>query len=289
MFRPGNLGHLGRLGLVAASAYAQSVIVSQAYDPHYANVSLLLHGDGADNGTVFTDNSPTPKTVTAYGNARISTDQSRFGNSSMLLPGGSSHISAANSTDFDFGTQPFTIEMHVRVTTFSNYLTLVSRRISPVYEPYEFSIDGSGNPRLLLESLAKNTWAVIGTFSGIQLSLNTWHHIALTGDGSVLRCFRDGVLSDTTYTYSGVATGSTPLYIGSGGDGTLVGNIDDLRITKGVARYTESFTPPAAAFPNYGQPVYVQHVEVIASASTPLGAASAYAQSVIANVSGVTM
>jgi len=237
-------------------------------DPNYNSVSLLLHFDGANDSTSFVDNSPTPKTVTAYGNARISTDQSRFGNSSMLSPGGSSHISAANSTDFDFGTQPFTIEMHVRVTTFSNYPTLVSRRISPIYEPYELYLDESGNPRLVLESLAKNNWAVIGIFSGIQLSLNTWHHIALTGDGSVLRCFRDGVLSYTTYTYSGVATGSTPLYIGRGGEGSLVGNIDDLRITKGIARYTANFTPPAAAFPNgVPQPPVIAY----ASAVSPLG------------------
>ena len=80
-----------------------------SYDPHYANVSLLLHGDGADNGTVFTDNSHSPKTVTAYGNAKTSTAQSKFGGSSIFFDGNGDYLVSPSNSAFQFGTGDFTI------------------------------------------------------------------------------------------------------------------------------------------------------------------------------------
>jgi hypothetical protein len=56
-------------------------------DPQFGSVSLLLHGDGTNGSTTITDNSPTPKTVTAVGNAQISTAQSKFGGASILFDG----------------------------------------------------------------------------------------------------------------------------------------------------------------------------------------------------------
>lgn len=285
MFRPGNLGHLGRLGLVAASAYAQSVIVSQAYDPHYANVSLLLHGDGADNGTVFTDNSPTPKTVTAYGNAKISTAQSKFGGASCNFPGSSTDYAIIpTSSDFAFGTGDFTIEAWLYIPTgiSGSYAAICDIRATP---------QGNNSTLFKINSsrqLGYYSASEINTTSSVPLA--TWTHVAICRSSGTTRLFIDGVLGATA-TDNDDKT-SRHCYIGRVYDNAhpaFSGYIDDLRITKGVARYTESFTPPAAAFPNYGQPVYVQPVEVIASASTLLGAASAYAQSVIASLSGATL
>ena len=56
-------------------------------DPLFNNVSLLLHGDGTNGFTTITDSSPTPKTVTAVGNAQISTAQSKFGGAVLRLMG----------------------------------------------------------------------------------------------------------------------------------------------------------------------------------------------------------
>jgi hypothetical protein len=57
-----------------------SVPVDPNTDPNFANVSLLLYGNGINGSTSITDNSPSPKTVTAVGNAQISTaKQSKFG------------------------------------------------------------------------------------------------------------------------------------------------------------------------------------------------------------------
>lgn len=229
-------------GVLLASATSSDGIPPPG-DEHYQQVSLLLRLDN------LLDSSPRPKTITASGNAQISTAHSQYSGSSLSVSGGNDYLSTPSSTEFDFGTQPFTIEMWVRAASFGGVPTILSRRIGAVYTPYELRLDGGGNPVLWLSNAAQNSWALFGTFSGASLSLSTWHHLAITGTGSTLRCFRDGVMSPTTHAYNGMATGSTPLYLGRGGDGSFVGNIADLRITKGVARYTANFAPPTAAFP----------------------------------------
>jgi hypothetical protein len=64
--------------------------------------------------------------------------------------------------------------------------------------------------------------------------------------------FIDGVLVSSATLAGALTTNANPVYIGARSDGTgaLNGRIDDLRITKGVARYTANFTPPTAPFPN---------------------------------------
>jgi hypothetical protein len=88
-------------------------------------------------------------------------------------------------------------------------------------------------------------------------SAGTWYHVAVTRSGNTFKLFRNGVQNGSTVTNSNScpATASTgALYVGSdvgGGFGNWNGYIDDLRITKGYARYTTNFTPPTQAFPTY--------------------------------------
>ena len=82
--------------------------------------------------------------------------------------------------------------------------------------------------------------------------VDTWHHVAFTRLGTSYNVWVDGV-SSATSTFSGLSGASGTSYIGYRGSDTielLDGRIDDLRITKGVCRYTGAFTPPTAAFPD---------------------------------------
>ena len=95
------------------------------------------------------------------------------------------------------------------------------------------------------------TVALLTSTNGIVGS--GWKHVAITRSGNTWRLFIDGVL-EATATWSGsVHTAAQKAYIGgdpwSGADG-LKGQIDELRITVGQARYTAAFTPPPAPFPN---------------------------------------
>ena len=91
------------------------------------------------------------------------------------------------------------------------------------------------------------------TFGSISTSAGSWHHLAITRSGTTLRGFVDGtqIGSDITSSLSFDAYNTDPLRIGFGNDGRgnfyWDGYMSDIRITKGLARYTANFTPPTSA------------------------------------------
>jgi hypothetical protein len=221
-------------------------------DLNRSNVSLLLHGDGANGSTTIIDNSPSPKTVTAEGNAQISTVQSKFGGASIAFDGTGDRVSVANNAALDFGTGDFTVECWVR-----SIAALTSYSLQFAH------ICGKGN------GVAGGTYALtfyqskIVFFSNISLAKsststltnNTWYHFAICRSGSTLKLFVDGMEeysgTDTTnYTSSQSFNAGDRQASDLSGQFPLNGYIDDLRITKGIARYTANFTPPTAPFPD---------------------------------------
>jgi hypothetical protein len=93
--------------------------VSGPTDPYFSNVSLLLHGDGTNGSTTIVDSSASPKTLTAFGNAQISTAQSKFGGSSIAFDGTGDYLSISSSNDLTLGTSDFTLETWARLATVS--------------------------------------------------------------------------------------------------------------------------------------------------------------------------
>jgi hypothetical protein len=212
-------------------------------DPFRSQVSLLLHGDGANGSTTITDSSPSPKTVIAVGNAQISTAQSKFGGSSIAFDGSGDYLTLPAGTSLAFGTGNFTVE------------TWVYPVVSPVTY---YLIDARNAAQTNAWALIKNGFSVEwfaggASFTGFALNeTNTWVHVAVSREGTSLRFFKDGVLTHTSTDSTNYSVSPTISYIASRFNATeqLNGYIDDLRITKGVARYTANFTPPAAPFPD---------------------------------------
>ena len=221
-----------------------------AGDVNYASVSLLLHCDGTNGSTTFTDNSPTPKTVTANGVAQISTAQSKWGGASAIFSSGGS-LTLASDAAFGFGTGDLTIEAWVYLTgnAVAGGNTICDFRASAAASPWVFNIVNTGAGNKIGTYLSTSPDVSSGTN---YVSLNTQTHVAITRASGVWRVFIAGVEVGTA-TNAGNLGSSNALTIGNvvGGTGTtanLPGHLDDLRITKGVARYTGNFTPPAAAF-----------------------------------------
>lgn len=215
------------------TAYAFAVVGG---DPHYSKVVLGLHMDGANAGTAFVDTAG--KTVTAT-NATTSTTQFKFGTAASFT-GAASYLTVANHADFDFGSGDFCIEFFVRPATVSAVKGFLAKRTSnATFAPFVIRMDATSH--VVAESSLNGTTFGVSITSAATLSATTWYHIAYTRSGNVFTLYIDGTASGTPVTLSGaLTTNADVVVIGSadtGGSLQLDGYIDDLRITKGAARY----------------------------------------------------
>lgn len=218
-------------------------------DPFYANVSLLLHCDGTNGSTSFPDNSPAPKTVTAAGNAQVTTARAKFGNGSAAFDGTGDRLDIASSSAFDLNAGPYTIEFFVWFNSRAASARMVVLEGSA--QSYGIILTGTGGNDLAVNLFGgANALLATGALTGKTAQ---WVHIAHTSDGTTRRLFVDGILL-ATGTNRAVPLGNCSIGIGGNtvrfAQTNLNGNIDELRVTKGVARYTANFTPPTEPFPN---------------------------------------
>lgn len=217
-------------------------------DSSFANVSVLLHMEGA---ATTTDSSPSPKTVTINPGAALSSSGAKFGAKGLQPSSGgasvASHADFALPGDFTFECWFYVISFTPSMASLFNIGSYSSGALFRVRSSIiELYINGANN----------NVSATVTT--------GAWHHVAWSRSSGTVRVFLDGALAGS-YTSSGsIPAGNLLVGVSqhSGGE-YLNGYIDELRLTKGVARYTAAFTPPSAPFPN------------TASSSTPaLGAYS---------------
>ena len=240
---------------------------------------LMLHADGSDQGTSFTDSSTTPKTVTntesydsytklmlhmegsgnsfvdsaaskavtTNGDVSQTTAQFKFSSKSGVFDGTGDYLSLADSDDWNFGSGDFTIDCWVRFNGNSGSQVMIGHGglhgISSV-NGWEISYGWAAN-RFIFYDFNGSANLYLETTSWIP-SLNTWYHIAVVRNGNTVTAYVDGT-SIVSQTFTGSITNSTyALRIGSGYDGIyfLNGYLDEVRISKGIARWTSNFTPP---------------------------------------------
>jgi hypothetical protein len=209
-------------------------------DPYWANVSALLHMDGADGSTTFTDEKG--HTFTANGNAQIDTAQSKFNGASGLFDGTGDYLDSAASADWGFGAGNWTVEAWVRPAVSSGTQGLFESRVGGAVGVGIYTHVGSNGLVLTDNS------AIIA--QGAALTAGVWTHIAVARSGTTVRGFRNGTL-DWSVTDSRTYAASPAIRIGADTTPSAYnGHIDELRITKGVARYTTNFTPATFSFLN---------------------------------------
>lgn len=225
-----------------------------ATDSYYANVSLLLHGDGANNSTVFTDASAAPKAVTRVGAAKISTAQSKFGGAAMSFDGTSDYLTVATHDDFEFGAGDFTEECFIYLTSLATAMVINKRANSSIYSGVNIYV--SAGSAGAVASYDGSTWSV-NLLSAAILSVNTWYHLALVRAGNAYTLYVNGSSAAGASAAGSVHANTSALTIGGTLNGAFCfpGYIDEVRITKGVARYTATFTPPTTAFGSTGYSV----------------------------------
>ncbi|TGR05406.1 LamG domain-containing protein [Mesorhizobium sp. M4B.F.Ca.ET.190.01.1.1] len=224
-------------------------------DPYWGNVVLLCGFEGTDGATTTSDESQAPHALTFVGNAQIDTAQSKFGGSSLLLDGTGDNVTAADSADWDLSDangDQFTIEMWIRATVGNTTQYLISSTGSVGNWGWWFSFNDSKLRFLYSPNGTTPTTTV--SYASPNMSLNAWHHVAVDKDATgKIRLYVDGAMvgSDTPANSAFFNT-TAVLSIGSAASASYFnGWIDELRITKGVARYANDagYTVPTAAFP----------------------------------------
>nr|WP_277399856.1 LamG domain-containing protein [Pseudoxanthomonas sp. LH2527] len=208
-----------------------------------------MHFDGTDGATVFTDVKG--RVWTAQNSARIETDYSKFGgasgwfeNTPSIGSENGSRISTPDHADLRFGTGDWTVEGWFRPQTPVVGFGAFFRKGQNTTDGLQLAVmPGQLNLR------ANGT---TDTTVGVSLSTSDFSHVAFVRDGGTVRFFVNGTqVGSASRSFNHTST--DPLLLGSvTGDARYAykGMMDDLRITKGVARYTANFPPPTAPFPN---------------------------------------
>lgn len=225
-----------------------------ALDPYWSNVSLLLHFDGGDGSATFVDSGPLSLAVTRGSPAVQRATPARFGPSSLDATGNGGFARVSSNTPFQFGSGDFTVEAWVYPNEAAGADTsIVCKWANGGQLGWYMARDSLG--RL---AFYYSTNGTTGVFPGASIGMATgsWSHVAVARQGANLRFFINGVLGGThNIGTASIFNSAAPLTVSNDSQSPLLnqrfrGAIDDLRITKGVARYTAAFTPPDAPFPN---------------------------------------
>jgi hypothetical protein len=217
-----------------------SALGSTTGDVYFPQTKLLLPFDGANGATTTSDLSNTNRTVTFYGTAQLSTAQSKFGGSSLLLDGNSDYLTVPHVSS-DIVTE-LTLETWFK-TSSSAFQTLIGSWNQTSNTGSYIQMDG-GTPNGGVNGSYQITSSSGGYADG------NWHHVALTRNTSnLVTLWLDGVSKATTTDSTALPT--SPFYIGRLAHSSIIryfdGYLDDVRWTPSVCRYTSNFTPPTSA------------------------------------------
>jgi hypothetical protein len=233
-------GYISGLRVIKGSAIAPTITSPPT---NIANTSLLCN---FTNAGIF---DQTAKNILeTVGDAKVSTAQYKYGTGSMVFDGNGDGLFVPYNPNLAMSGN-FTIEFWINFTSKTGYQTIYS---------FGYGISGdiilqTGNGDGKIVVYTGNPSTAVATDSGSTVNTSQWYHIAVVRNGSTITIYRDGVSvgSGTSATAHNPSTAST-LIIGGGSNSGFNnyyfnGYIDDLRVTKGYARYTSNFTPPTSA------------------------------------------
>jgi hypothetical protein len=193
-------------------------------------------------------------TMETVGDAKLSTAVSKFGGSSMSFDGTGDYLKAPFNPAYSLPGD-FTVETWIYLTsaagTGNQTIASFGYNNSTGAGPWGFYLNGNGPYTLYFNSTPGNK----ASTTTVAIPINTWTHVTYCRTGSTGRFFVNGTIVGTAiadaFTYSGT---TESLFVGIMSDASsapLYGYLDDLRITKGVARYTSNFTPPTTEFKTF--------------------------------------
>lgn len=222
-------------------------------DPYYSSVVYLARYD--DN---LIDEKAVTTSVTKSGSAALTQAQSKFGGWSLNKPSGASFLTlaAANNTQFAMGTGDFTVEYWIRFT--SNPAN--NNNFGGFCLNKQVNGTPGGSWSIYQGSTSLATWSV-GWYDGNvsffqshtnRLTAGTWYHVAYSRVSGTIYIAVNGVVENKGTMSRSIATaGGSFLGTNHYNEYNFAAHYDEVRVTKGVGRYTSNFTAPTTRFPNY--------------------------------------
>ena len=238
-FRPGALTTstppvAAKQWVTSATTFAAGTLSVAEVDPYFSQVSLLLHFEGANNSTTFTDSGPLGLTVTAEYYAKITTADFAIGNSCYECSNVYNQLALPSNNALTLNGD-FTLEWRAKHTSLSG-------------KQQYFCQFTTSNIQIAYESSGLFFYPPNTARTPFNLNANTWYALAISRSNGTLYWFVNGTLQGSVAdsTNYDLSQGNIARYGGQ----NMLGLIDEVRITKGVARYTSNYTVRTAPFPN---------------------------------------
>ena len=171
----------------------------------------------------------------------------KFGDMCAYFDGSTSYLTAADSPDWDFGTSDFTIDWwEYRFDNNAGWASM-SRDATVTYPAFQLGRSDGANLLVDMSSNGTSNDIASGKTMG-TITTGQFVHLAVVRSGNTFYTFKNGVQQDTWTSSASLVASSSVLYVARHGSNYMDGTIDELRISKGVARWTANFTPPTAAY-----------------------------------------
>ena len=200
-----------------------------------ANTKLLMHFDG--------DRSSSAHELTVTGSPYLSASETQF-DGSMKFDGSNDIITIPDSEDWALGDL-FTIDLWAYITT-GNKVNYMVTQEADTNNKWAFGVNATN--KLTWNMKTGGTWSTPEPVSTSSVAIGSWIHLAVTNDSTNIRIFAGGVLFGT-FSSRTIPDMASVLTIGGGYDAwQYTGYLDEVRVSKGIARWTEAFTPPTSPY-----------------------------------------
>ncbi|ADO99872.1 baseplate wedge initiator [Prochlorococcus phage P-HM2] len=255
-----NVTYTSGSGTISSSNVTYKKAVGRGVVASNDGTYVFITGKGT--GEFVTTTKPT-KVTSRFGDSQLDTAQKKFGTASILLDGTEDNVKVPTDEDFGFGSANWCLEAFIRPGSVTGTQRIFDLR------------DGSATdtaPTMYLNGTALH-FAVGNTsqINGGTLSTGTWYHVAVARSNGTTRLFLDGTELGT-YTDGNDYGTTTPVVIGSNYAASPVeafnGYVDEVRISKGSARFTAGFTPTTSEYGSDLNTVLLLHANGTSGSTT---------------------